>query len=147
MTTKHLSETEMQQYALDKSGCGTEIEEHMQSCAMCRAEAQAYQQIFTSIGEQPKAVFGFDLSTLVLQQIVRNESKFSINGLFIYILVFVALSASAVAAYLFRKYLVNMFTGILPMTMYLILITALGILIFQSFEMYRKYQKQMSILN
>jgi hypothetical protein len=147
MTSKHLCEAEMQQYAIDKSYCGNEIEEHMQLCAACRADAEAYLQLFTSIREQPKTVFGFDLSTLVLQQMVRTESKFSFGTLFINTLVFVALSTSAVAAYLFRKYLINMFTGILPMTMYLILITALGILIFQSFEMYRKYQKQMSILN
>jgi|ERR1022692_53757 hypothetical protein len=147
MTTKHLSEPEIQQYALDKSCCGNDIAEHMQSCALCLANAEAYLQLFSVIHEQPKPVFGFDLSNLVLQQLVKTESKFSLSSFFIYLLVFVSVSATGIAAFLFRKYLINMFTGILPMTTYLILITAIAILIFQSLEMYRKYQKQMNALN
>jgi hypothetical protein len=147
MTKEHLSETEIQQYALDKSCCGADIVEHMQSCASCQANAEAYLQLFSSLREQPKPSFSFDLSNLVLPRLVTNESKFSLNSFFIYLIVFVAIAAIVVPAYLFKKYLLSMFTGMLPMTIYLILITAIAILLFQSLEMYRKYQKQMNALN
>jgi hypothetical protein len=147
MTKGHLSETETQQYALDKSCCNADIVEHVQSCASCQANAEAYLQLFSSLREQPKPSFGFDLSNLVLPQLATSKSKFSLNGFFIYLLVFVSVAAIAIPAYLFKKYLLSMFTGVLPMTIYLILITAIAILIFQSLEMYRKYQKQMNALN
>jgi hypothetical protein len=147
MTTEHLSEQEVQQYALDRSCCGKKLAEHVEACAYCQANAEAYLQLFSVIHEQPKPFFGFDLSSLVLQQLPNAKSKFSLNGFLIYLLVFASISVIAVPFYLFRKNLSNMFTGVLPMTIYLILISALTILVFQSFEMYRKYQKQMNILN
>jgi hypothetical protein len=147
MTTKHLSEQDIQLCAMDKQGCGRDITEHVQSCQACRSEVEAYLQLFSVIREQPKPAFSFDLSGLVMQQLPKPRSTFSLNGFIIYLLVFVAIAAMAVPAYLFRKYLVSMFTGILPMTMYLIIITAIVILIFQGTEMYRKYQKQINALN
>jgi hypothetical protein len=147
MTNKHLSEQEIQLYALDKEGCGENLKTHVQSCHACRAEVQTYLQLFSAISEQPKPVFSFDLSGLVLQQLPETKTGFSLNSFMIPVLVLVALAVMGIPAYLFRKYLVSMFTGILPMTMYLILITAIGILLFQGVEMYRKYQKQLNALN
>jgi hypothetical protein len=99
------------------------------------------------IHDQPKPVFSFDLSNLVLQQLPDTRSKFSLNSIFVILTVFAAACAVCIPVYLFRKYLYAVFSGALSMTMYLIIIIAIAILIFQSMEMYRKYQKQMSILN
>ncbi len=147
MTMKHLSEEEIQQYSIDKSSCDTALAVHLQSCASCQAHVEAYRQLFTAIQDQPKPVFDFDLSNLVLQQLPKAKPGFSLNNFFILLIIFGALSAVGVPLYLFRKYLSSIFSGALSMTMYLIIISAIIILIFQSMEMYRNYQKQMSILN
>jgi hypothetical protein len=147
MTTKHLSEQEIQQYALDKSGCDKNITGHVEVCKNCQANVEAYLQLFSAISEQRKPAFSFDLSALVLEQLPKPESKFSKDGFYIYVLGFVALALIAIILYSARSYLSKIFTGILPMTMYLITISAITILIFQSIEMYRKYQKQMNALN
>lgn len=147
MTTKHLSEEEIQQYALDKSCFGKDISEHVQSCAVCHANVEAYLQLFPAIHEQPKPVFNFDLSNLVLRQLPESRTRFSLNSIFVLLTVFAATCSICIPVYLFRKYLTAVFSGALSMTMYLIIITSIAILIFQSMEMYRKYQKQISILN
>jgi len=82
MTTKHLSEEELQQYSIDKSSCDIEASSHIQSCASCKANVEAYRQLFTVIHDQPKQVFGFDLSNLVLKQLPESKSKFSVNSVF-----------------------------------------------------------------
>lgn len=147
MTTKHLSEEEIQQYSIDKSSCDTEVAVHLQSCASCQANVEAYHQLFKVIHDQPKPVFGFDLSNLVLKQLPESRSNFSMNSIFVILTVFAAACAICIPVYIFRKSLSVIFSGALSMTVYLIIITAIAILIFQSMEMYRKYQKQMSILN
>jgi len=147
MTTKHLSEEELQQYSIDKSSCDIEASSHIQSCASCKANVEAYRQLFTVIHDQPKQVFGFDLSNLVLKQLPESKSKFSVNSVFVFLTVLAAAFSISIPVYLFRKYLSALFEGALSMTIYLIVITAIVILVFQSMEMYRKYQKQMSILN
>lgn len=147
MRTKHLSEQEIQLCALDEPACGKDITEHVQACAACRAEVQTYLQLFSAFRDHPKPVFSFDLSGLVLQQLPKAKPGFSLNSFMVFLLVSIAMAAIGIPAYLFRKYLANMFTGILPMTLYLILMTAIVILIFQGTEMYRKYQKQINALN
>ena len=41
----------------------------------------------------------------------------------------------------------KMFAGILPAAMYLVILIILFLLVFQGIEMFRKYQKQINILN
>jgi len=147
MTTKHLSEEEMQQYSIDASSCGEEIAGHMQSCASCQAGVEAYRQLFIVIHEQPAPVFSFNLPDLVLQQLPKAKPGFSLNNFFILLIIFTVISLIGVPLYLFRKYFSAIFNGALSMTMYLIIITSIVFLIFQSMEMYRKYQKQISLLN
>jgi hypothetical protein len=147
MIREHLSETEIQQCALDKSGCADDITRHADSCKSCQSNVQAYLQLFSTIHDQPAPAFDFNLPELVLQQLPKAKSKFSLNIFFVYFIGLVAACGISIPVYLFRKYILNLFTGILPMTMYLILITAITIIIFQSIEMFRKYQKQISALN
>ena len=147
MTTNHLSEQEIQQYALDKSRCDEKTIAHVKTCKDCAANVNAYLQLFSSISEQPVPVFDFNLSDLVLQQLPKTKSKFSLNIFFLYFLALAVLSAISIPVFIFRKYILSMFNGILPMTIYLIVITAITILVFQSIEMFRKYQKQMNALN
>lgn len=145
MTTKHLTEMEIQQYASDKAGCGTNILEHAEICAACQAEIAAYQLLFSAIKEQPEPAFGFDLQALVLPQLtpVKSKTDAFLVGLF----AFLVLAATGIPVYLFREYLSGIFAGLLPVTIYLMVVTAVIILIFQGVEMFKKYKKQMDAIN
>jgi hypothetical protein len=147
MIPKHPSESEIQQYALGRSECDGEILRHIESCEACKTGAQNYMQMFGAIREQPKAIFDFDLAALVMQQLPKTKSRFSLNLLFPYLFASLGLLTLVVFFYRFRKNIFNVLTGNFPITMYLILIIPLSILIFQSIDMYKKHQKQMSILN
>jgi hypothetical protein len=145
MTTKHLSESEIQQYALDKAGCEAAIAAHVETCKDCRDAIAGYQLLFSTLSEQSKPAFDFDLRGLVLPQLSPAKTKTDV--FLVCFFAFLVLAAIGIPVYLFRKYLSELFAGILPMTMYLILVTAVIILIFQGIEMFKKYQKQMDVLN
>jgi hypothetical protein len=119
----------------------------VQSCPVCHTEVETYLQLFSAIRNQPKPAFDFDLSRLVLQQLPAEEQGFSLNNSFIFLVGAFAIAAIAVPAFLFRKFLTNLFAGILPMTMGLLLLIVIAILLFQATEIYRKYQKQINAIN
>src|ERR1700721_173539 len=79
MTIAHPSAMELQEYALDKSGCPSSRAAHIENCENCRAVIANYQSVFTGIKEQPRPVFDFDLSGLVLEQlpgaVIGKEEK------------------------------------------------------------------------
>ena len=57
MNKDHLSEAEIQQYALGKAGLNTI--EHIDSCAFCEAKAANYRLIFSVMDELPQPAFDF----------------------------------------------------------------------------------------
>ncbi|MBS1667642.1 MAG: hypothetical protein JST58_09725 [Bacteroidetes bacterium] len=145
MIAAHLSEEEIQQYALDKKGSAPHLIAHMETCVDCQAKLQTYTQLFEAIRVQEKPTFDFDLSGLLMPQLAKP--KFAFNDFLVYFTVFLMGSSTIVAAFAFRKYLANIFTGVMPMFIYLILLTGLAVIVFQAAELFRKYQKQISALN
>lgn len=147
MTTGHLSEMELQQCALDKSGCTKEVREHMEACESCQAEAEAYQLLFSGIKEQPKPVFDFDVSGLVLAQMPGAKTRVSRFGFPAFFLAVLVCSTIGIPLYLFRKNIWNMFSEISSLFMYTIVVAAIVIVVFRIIGMYKKYQRQMKALN
>ena len=145
MIAAHLSEEEIQQYAFDKMASTPHLVGHLEACVDCQAKLQTYTQLFEVIRVQEKPVFNFDLSELLMPQLAKP--KFAFNDFLVYFTVFLMGSSTIVAAFIFRKYLTNIFTGVMPMFIYLILLTGLVVIVFQAAEMFRKYQKQISTLN
>jgi len=147
MTGQHLSEIEIHQYVLDKSHCDKIILGHIASCDHCAAKAANYQLIFSGIKEAPSPVFDFDLSNLVLSRLPKHKQSFSLSMFFIYILSIIFLSVIGVLGYMYHDYLLRIFTSLLPIVMYLIVITAGTVLLLHGLESYRKYRRQMRTLN
>ncbi len=147
MTTKHLTEPEIQQYALDKVSCCIQIIGHIQSCVACRLKAEAYRQIFAGIKEQPKPLFDFNLADLVMDQLPQSKPKASSDKAVVFIFAFVSLLPTGFAIYFFRSFLSNVFTGITPMLVYLVITTVASLLIFLGIDMFVKYNRQMKILD
>lgn len=167
MTTGHLSETALQQYALDESAAPMECREHIAACDNCRAEAMTYRLLFAGIKEQPEPAFDFDLAGLVLAQLPggvqgelqsgmpaavpgmapavrRHLGKWSLST---WLQAFVFSCTVAVPLYLFRRNISNVFTEVSVFFMYVIVAAAATAVFFQMRSMYRKYRRQLRILN
>jgi hypothetical protein len=155
MIDKHLADADIQQFILDKSNCSLDVVAHIHQCVLCQTKAETYKLLFSEIKEQPKPVFDFDLSAAVLKQVTTEKSKLSLNSLPGYLVIFSALAAIGIPSYLykakivhfFKTYILGITSGISSLVIYLVIITFLIFLIFQSIEMYKKYQRKIEDLN
>ena len=143
----HPSEKEIQQFAIDKSDCNTAAVVHIESCAECMAEVSNYELLFTEIRQQNKPVFDFDLSALVIPQLPTAKSRLSPDQFISGFLIFFISCFVGVPLVLFNKYILNMFSDISPFFIYAIIGSATVIVIYKTLSMYKKYQKQMQLLN
>ena len=143
----HPSEKEIQQFAIDKSDCDTVAIVHIESCAKCLAEVSNYQLLFTGIGQQNKPAFDFDLSALVIPQLPSAKTPLSPDQFISGFLVFFISCFVGVPVVLFNKYILNMFSDISPFFIYAIIGSATVIVIYKTLSLYKKYQKQMQLLN
>ena len=91
MVTKHLTDDEVQQIAVDKSNCEKRIVEHIHLCEECRSKVDVYQLLITEIKQQPKPAFDFDLSKMVLQQIPSPKTSTANDNALIWIFSFMGI--------------------------------------------------------
>lgn len=147
MTDKHITDNEIQQYVLDKTNCPTIVIDHISVCPTCKAHAKTYRLLFSEIKQQPKPVFDFDLTGLVVASIVHEKAFVSKSSGFLWIPILTGLGIIGSTIYFFGKFLVHVFASISVMAMYLIVITAVLLLALQGIEMLRVHKKQMAALN
>jgi hypothetical protein len=146
MNNRHPSDKEIQQYAMDQSACAA-ITDHIESCDRCRAEVKSYRFLFSEINQQPKPVFDFDVSALVIPQLTTSGHFLSADRFIAGFLVLFISCFIGIPVFLFRLYILNMFSGIPPFFIYVIICSAIIIVLLQSLEMYKKYQNKMRFLN
>lgn len=145
MNNGHLSEEEIQEFVLGQGG--SEDIEHIGSCLLCSIKATNYQSILAAMNDLPKPAFDFDVASLVIAQLPRQKAEITAGDTWMYLLVFAAIGSLIIPAYLYKDELLKMFNGVLPVALYLIVLAAILILVFQGFEIVRKYRKQMDTLN
>ena len=145
--TQHVTDQELQQYAMDKTGCAAGSAQHIESCEACRAAAGVYRQLFSDIAQQPKPVFDFDISALVLRELPVPAPKALPEKGFNYWLAAIVCIAIGIPLYLFRKNIYFLFEGISGYAVYIIAGTALPVVLIRLLAMYRKYRQQMKALN
>jgi ABC-type transport system involved in cytochrome bd biosynthesis fused ATPase/permease subunit len=119
----------------------------MRTCAACSAKVEVYLLLISGIEQQPRPVFDFDLSASVLKQLQPSRPKAVNDKLVTWILVFVSIGFIAGAAYYFRSYLASLFEGVATILIYLIVISAITVIAALVFDMYKKYQKEMKVLD
>ena len=146
MVTKHLTDDEVQQYAVDKRGCEKRIAEHIHLCGECRSKVQVYQLLITEIKQQSQPAFDFDLSKMVLQQLPSPKTTIANDKALILIFGFMGIAFLGGAIYLFQIYF-DLFEGIKTIFIYLIAITAITVLVYSLIDLYKKYQKEMKVLD
>jgi len=147
MTNKHVNEIDIQQYVLLRDHCDENIIEHIEYCEHCKLKAAQYKFLFEAINQQEKPAFDFNLAALVMKQIPQPKTAASAENSFIYFIALMVIVLVVVSGYLLRNIFISSFPGITPMLTYLIITAVVSLLIFQGFDMYRKYQQQMKALN
>jgi hypothetical protein len=147
MVIKHLTDDEVQQYVVDKQPCEVKIVEHIHFCEVCRAKVEVYQLMIKGIKQQPQPAFAFDLSKMVLQQLPQSKPKVSNDRLLLYLVIFIGLGFTAGVFYYFQNYFKFFFEGISIILGFLIGITALAVLAGLYIDMYKKYRKEMKVLD
>ncbi|HMK17728.1 MAG TPA: hypothetical protein VK492_06015 [Chitinophagaceae bacterium] len=146
MVIKHLTDDEVQQYAVDKSNSEKRIGEHIHLCEKCRSKVEVYQLLITGIKQQPQPAFDFDLSNIVLQQLPSPSSKVSNDKLLVWLFVGIGMGFIGGALYFFQKYF-DLFEGIRTISIYLIAITAVTVLAYLFIDIYKKYRIGMKALD
>jgi len=146
MVTKHLTDDEVQQYAVDKLTCEKRIAEHIHFCEECKTKVEVYQLLITEIKQQPQPAFDFDLSKMVLQQLPSPKTTIANDKALILIFGFMGIAFLGGAIYLFQSYF-DLFEGIKTIFIYLIAITAITVLVYSLIDLYKKYQKEMKVLD
>ncbi|HEV7423792.1 MAG TPA: hypothetical protein VGO21_01225 [Candidatus Paceibacterota bacterium] len=147
MNNIHPSEKEIQQYALDKMDSNPVIIAHIDSCSDCQAEVSTYQILFSEIKEQPSASFDFDVQELVLSKLPTTKTGLSTDDIIAGFLVIFTCSCIGIPVYVFRKIILNSFIDIPPFFVYSIIIGTTGILITKILYLYKKFIRQMHLLN
>ena len=147
MNNIHPFEKELQQYALGKSDANPEVIAHIESCPDCQAEVSTYQMLFSEIKEQPSASFDFDVQELVLSKLPKTKAGLSTDDIIAGFLVIFTCSCIGIPVYIFRKIILNSFIDIPPFFIYSIIIGTTAILIIKILSLYKKFLKQMHLLN
>lgn len=147
MVTKHLTDEEIQLFAFDKESCELRIAEHIHFCPECKAKVETYQTLIKGITQQPKPAFDFDLSTVVLKQLPQQSPKTANDKLLTWVFIFICASLIGTVFYFFRGYLNSIFKGIAGISIYLIAISAITVIALMFVEMYKKYQREMRVLD
>lgn len=147
MIDGHLSENELQQYVSDPFLCDESIIHHIESCDACKEKAKAYRILFSGIEQQAKPAFEFNLTDLVIAQLEQPKRSFSTNIVVAYLLPSIGITALLISCFLFHEYFSGLFIRYSNLLLYLFLAITLVAFLFQCIEIYRKYKKQIGVLN
>ena len=146
MVTKHLTDDEVQQYAIDKLNCEKRIVEHIHVCEKCRSKVEVYQLLITGIKQQSQPAFDFDLSKMVLQQLPSPKTSIANDNALIWIFSFMGIAFLGGTIYFFQSYF-DLFESMRTIFIYLIVITAVTVLAYLFIDMYKKYKHGMKVLD
>lgn len=146
MVLKHLTDDEVQHYAVDKPTCEKRIDAHIHLCEECRSKVEVYQLLITGIKQQSQPAFDFNLSELVVQQLPSQKEKTS-DRLLLWVLLFIGIGFIGAIFYYFQGSFLYLFKGIAAIFIYLIIITALTVITGLFIAMYKKYDSEMKLLD
>jgi hypothetical protein len=147
MNTQHLTEEEIQQYALDNSGSYYIAAEHIHSCGQCKEKAETYRLLFRGIQLQNQPAFDFDLTELVMAQLPAPASKDTKENFLIYFFIIAAIAVAGLVSYFFRAYVALLFRSIAPVLAYLFITAFITLSIGLILDMYKNYKKKIHLLD
>ncbi|HWV29064.1 MAG TPA: hypothetical protein VN038_05405 [Dyadobacter sp.] len=74
-TADHLTDIEIQQYALDARSSGTAAATHIAQCPHCSGRVAFYQKMVGGMSAMPAEAFDFDLAKAVLTQLPARKRR------------------------------------------------------------------------
>ena len=146
MKSVHLSEEEIQQYALDKSACDALITAHTSCCPECRARIANYEVLFSALKQAPQPSFDFNLAELVVTQLPKMKSALSRDNFLVYAFAMALVAITGTTLFYFWSYIQSLFTSIAPLLIYLSITTFITLATILGLEMYKTYKKKMRAL-
>lgn len=139
MKERHLTDLEVQLFAMGEPGQDPAIVQHIAACSGCRLKVNDYQLLFAGLKDQEAPVFDFDLARLVIHQLqpVRQASD-----QLRYWMIAAGIVVSGITVFLFKDYLfvANGFPVMLA------IICTVPVLLFLFAETSRNYRKRMKLL-
>jgi hypothetical protein len=142
MKTGHLSEPEIQQYAVDQTNCSPEVKMHIAICADCKNKVVNYDLLLNAIKEQPVEIIEFDMSLLIPKNTLTKAYKLTD-----YVAGFLVLVMLAAPFYCYRQLLVQAFKGTPATLAGAVTLLAILVVIFQGLSLFYKGSRQIEILN
>lgn len=148
MNTKHLTDDELQQYALNSPDCDAAIAEHVHFCEECKAAIETYRLLFTGISGQDIPAFDFDLSEVVVKQLQPSpKPKLLPEDFFMYLFAFVMIILTGTLLYFFRGFIIELFSGAGNFAVYLTVVSVAILLIFLCIDQYKTHQQKMKAID
>jgi CHASE2 domain-containing sensor protein len=147
MKALHLTDEEIQDYVLDKSGVSMTVTKHAGTCEECKAKVANYQLLFTAIKHQPQPSFDFDLAELVIAKLPAVKPVATNSNSFIYMFALAAIALTGAALYYFRVFIASLFTSITPLLIYLTATSIITLAVMLSMDMYKNYHRKMKALD
>lgn len=146
MLNRHLTIQEIQELAINRDACDTELLVHADSCPACRQEIALYAQLFTSIQDDEDPVLDFDLSEAILSKI-ENPGVSKQHDTLLWVSIGAVLAAMTVAViYLFGDEIRSLFTDLASYMVYSAVIIA-GVLVAAiAADMYGQFRKKIKSL-
>jgi len=142
MISQHLSEEKLNMIAGGQQVADAAMKQHIESCAFCQQQLEIYKLIVSTISEQPKDAFNFDLAGAVLHQVQPTPAKktFSLRP-------FIIAAFIAIPLYLFRNNFLLLTNGISTAFLLLSVVASIVIVVINIFKLYHNHQRQVEQLN
>lgn len=147
MNTGHLSDRELQSYALEGENCPPALSEHVRSCTFCRQKAEMYQLLFSKVVKPPVPMFDFDLTASVMKQLPLPESEVPVTNNWTYLIDAGGVLSAGIAIYFFVHSLRPLFRELSPMTLGVGITATITLLGGLGYDIFLKHTKQMKIVN
>lgn len=145
MRSEHLTEEEIQHYALNEDAFLDVISGHVTVCEECTLRVKEYQAVLRALSEQPTPVFDFDLTAAVLDRMepVKNSAG---NSWLLWVVVPLCVLMAGGSIFIFRDYLLSLYAGVGSFTLYLIITGATTLFVILCIDMYKNFQKKIRAL-
>ncbi len=146
MKNKHLTDSEIQQFAFDKAECKKEVVEHISSCSLCKQRVEAYLLLSTSIKSIPDPALGFDLSNRVMMQFDTTSKKKTLLDYFVYAFIILSITVVGFCIAYFSSVFINWFKGNSTVSMAFLICIALSILMILIIDIMKSHSRKMKML-
>jgi anti-sigma factor RsiW len=147
MNQEHLPENDLQQFALAQPETFPELAAHVHTCVTCAAAVANYRAMFAALSTMEKPVFNFDLEKQVLAQLpVSTTAKRGFPWPLL-LLGVIVVAILGITLFVMKSSFKNLFRNVPGPVLYLLVTTALTIVIFQCRELVASYREKMRLLN